>query len=411
MICYHGGPTLFQASAMPKNKPPVPRKSSTFEEPDIDALAQVLADLALAALGGGAAQVDEMTKILRQALRKKQDEVLYGAIELARFTDPDACRLLRGAIEENAATLQVRKEGAPDREVDVFMVPLFVRSQGGLVEAEGFQDDAAFAELIDSFAAAGLESGKAKVVLMRHAYDLDEVDRIAFGDLHDMLREAAASMLDKKIAATPALERSMHGWTGRTFGADDDAMELRFLLGFALKRADDPFYQPPEDEAGADAYFDARTQRYQAWTASAAPLVARCLAQDPARLAIDFLYQDLFYGAKEQGAAELAMLSTLSAIDAAASGAGLGLDAVAAVVAPIDAGDEIALRVCLYAAGGTTAPLATIDKRVDLSADLSAEMDELCDALAGLGLASLAIADGFGEDGTPHNAAPFTPAP
>src|SRR4051812_9746276 len=149
--------TIHLHSAMPKSKPPVPRKSSTFVEPDIDALAQVLADLALAALNGGEANVDEMNRTLRQALRKKQDEVLYGAIELARFTDPDACRLLRSAIEESAATLQVRKEGAPDREVDAFMVPLFVRSRGGLVEAEGFQDDAAFAELVDSFAAAGLE--------------------------------------------------------------------------------------------------------------------------------------------------------------------------------------------------------------------------------------------------------------
>lgn len=395
--------------AMPKSKPPVPRKSHAVVEPDIDALAQALADLALAALNGGAAQVDEMHRALRQALRKKHDEVLYGAIELARFTDPDACRLVRGAIEESAATLQVRKEGAPDREVDAFMVPLFVRSQGGLMEAEGFQDDAAFAQLIDSFAQAGLESAKAKVVLMRHAYDLDEIDRIAFGDLHDMLREAAASMLDKKIAPTPALERSMHGWTGRTFAPQDDAMELRFLLGFSLKCTDDPFYQPPEDDAGADAYFDARMARYQAWTVTAAPLVAACLATEPARLAIDFLYQDLFYGAKEQGAAELAMLSTLSEIDAALVDAATTAASVAAIAAPIDGGDAIALRVCLYA-NATAAPFATIDKAVDLSADLSAEMDELCDALTGLGFASLSVANGFADDGSATGATPFTPA-
>jgi len=395
--------------AMPKNKPPVPRKSSTFVEPDIDALAQVLADLALAALNGAAANVDEMNKTLRQALRKKQDEVLYGAIELARFTDPDACRLLRGAIEESSATLQVRKEGAPDREVDAFMVPLFVRSQGGLVEAEGFQDDAAFVALIDSFKAAGLESDKAKVVLMRHAYDLDEIDRIAFGDLHDMLREAAASMLDKKIAPTPALERSMHGWSERNLAPQDDALQLRFLLGFALKRADDPFYLPPGDEQAADAYFDARAVRYQAWTASAAPLVARCLAADPGRLAIDFLYQDLFYGAKEQGAAELAILATITGIDTALAAAGCAAGQARAVAAPVDGGDTIVLRVALYqdAAGG---PFATVDKPVDLSADLNAEMDELCDALASLGLASVAIADGFSEDGAAQGAAPFVPA-
>lgn len=397
--------TTYLHRAMPKSKPPVPRKSSTFVEPDIDALAQVLADLALAALNGDQAHVDEMNRTLRQALRKKQDEVLYGAIELARFTDPDACRLLRGAIEESAATLQVRKEGAPDREVDAFMVPLFVRSQGGLVAAEAFQDDAAFAQLIDSFKAAGLESEKAKVVLIRHAYDLDAVDHIAFGDLHDMLREAAASMLDKKIAPTPALERSMQGGGEATFAPDDAALQLRFLLGFALKRADDPFYLPPLDEAGADDFFAQRMARYQAWTASAAPLVARCLASDPARLAIDFLYQDLFFGAKEQGAAELAMLSTLRAIDVAL--AGRTVAAVSAVTAPIDAGDAIVLRVCLYA--DTPTPFATIDKDVDLSADLSAEMDELCDALAGLGLAHLAVADGFADDGSAIAAVAFAP--
>lgn len=390
---------------MPKSKPPVPRKSHTVAEPDIDALAQALADLALAALDGAAAPVEEMTQSLRQALRKKQDDVLYGAIELARFTDPDACRLLRAAIEEAAATLQIRKDGAPAREVDAFMVPLFVRSRGGLVESEGFQDDAAFGALIDSFAQAGLESAQAKVVLMRHAYDLDEIDRIAFGDLHDMLREAAASMLDKKIVPTPALERSMHGWTVRSFAPEDEAMELRFLLGFSLKRSDDPFYQVADDEAGADAYFDARAARYQAWTGSAASLVARCLASDPARLALDFLYQDLFFGAKEQGAAEWAMLSTLSAIDAALAAAGQAAIDVRAVCAPIDAGDAIVLRVCLYA--GAETPFASVDKEVDLSADLSAEMDELCDALAERGLGELAVADGFAEDGSALGAVTF----
>jgi hypothetical protein len=133
--------------------------------------------------------------------------------------------------------------------------------------------------------------------------------------------------------------------------------------------------------------------------------VARCLAAEPGRLAIDFLYQDLFYGAKEQGAAELAMLSTLREIDAAL--AGRVVSTVSAVTAPIDAGDAIVLRVCLYA--DATAPFATIDKDVDLSADLSAEMDELCDALGGLGLASLAVADGFAEDGTAIAAVAFAP--
>ena len=62
--------TTYQHRAMPKSKPPVPRKSSTFVEPDIDALAQVLADLALAALNGDQVHVDEMNRTLRQALQE-----------------------------------------------------------------------------------------------------------------------------------------------------------------------------------------------------------------------------------------------------------------------------------------------------------------------------------------------------
>ena len=119
-----------------------------------------------------------------------------------------------------------------------------------------------------------------------------------------------------------------------------------------------------------------------------------------------------YNSASSNSASELAMLSTLSEVDGAVADAGHAASAVSAVVAPVDGGDEIVLRVCLYAAGTVTAtaPFATIDKRVDLSADLSAEMDELCDALAGLGFASLAIADGFDADGKAQGAAPFTPA-
>ena len=51
---------------------------------------------------------------------------------------------------------------------------------------------------------------------------------------------------------------------------------MRFLVGFALKRADDPFYAVPAGDAQADAFFDARMERYRDWTVKAAPLVARC---------------------------------------------------------------------------------------------------------------------------------------
>lgn len=392
---------------MPKNKRPVPRKSSTPAEPDTDALAQALADLALEIAEAEdaqpavlAAREDELNTQVRKALRRKHDEVLYGAIELARYTDPAACRYLRARVEEEAATLRVRREGAPEFEIDAFLVPLFVQSTGGLVEAEAFADDDAFDALSASLREAGLDSAQAKVVLIRHAYDLDAIDRIAFSTLHEMLREAAASLTDKKLPPAPTLAASMRPWTARAFGPDDTAMELRFLLGFSLKRTDDPFYQVPTDEAAADAYFAARMERYRAWTVAAAPLLARSLASEPDRLTLDFLYQDLFYGAKEQGVAELAMLATLGEVNAAL--AGRAAESVRALVAPLDGGEQIVLRVNLYQ-GDAATPFAGIDKPVDLAADLSAEVDELCDALGSLALAAVDVADGFGADGAPVN--------
>jgi hypothetical protein len=382
----------------------------------MDALAQALADLALdiaesedADPAAGAARADELRKQVRNALRKKHDEVLYGAIEVARYTDADACRYLRSQVEEAAATLQIRREGAPALEIDAFLLPLFVQSSGGLRELEGFQDDAAFEQLVASFGAAGLESPGAQVVLIRHAYDLDEIDRITYSQLHDMLREAASSMTNRKLAPTPALEHSIHGWSGTAFQAHDAAMELRFLLGFSLKRADDPFYQVPADESEADDYFAARMERYRQWTVSAAPLVQRCLAARPARLGIDFLYQDLFFGAKEQGVAELAMLRLLADLNQALEERQLAPGQVQAVVAPLDGGETIVLRVHLYRReGGAT--LASVEKTVDPAADLAAEVDELCDALLTLGVGGVAVARGFGADGQPEQADAYRPA-
>jgi hypothetical protein len=129
----------FITLTMPKNKKPVPRKPAAAAEPDIDALAQALADLALDVAEGedtdpelAAARDEELRVAIRRALRRKHDEVLYGAIELARFTDPDACRLLRAHIGEEAATLRLRREGEPEFEIDAFLIPLFVQSTGGL---------------------------------------------------------------------------------------------------------------------------------------------------------------------------------------------------------------------------------------------------------------------------------------
>lgn len=399
---------------MPKNKRPVPRKSNNPREPDAAAQARELADLALEiaereevpGFGSDDEREEELTLAVRKLVRKKRDEALYEAIELARYTDPLACRLLRDRIEEEAATWRLRREDGPEYEIDAFLVPIFVRSRGGLVALEAFQDEQAFALLSASFAEAGLESNQARVALIQHAYDLAEIDHVSYGTLHEMLREAAASLLEKKLQPAPTIEASMRGWTGEPVAPDETAMELRFLLGFSLKRADDPFYQVPQDEAGSDAYFARRMERYRAWTEAVAPLVRRCLARDPDRLELNFLYQDLFYGAKERGVAELSLLGLLSEVSRTLAAKDLAPDQVHATVAPLDMGEHIVLRANLYALDGGL-PWGSVERPVDLAADLGAEVDELCEALLGLGLEGVSVADGFSSDGHAEGAEPW----
>lgn len=399
---------------MPKNKRPAPRTSNNTREPDTDAQARLMADMALEIAereddaAQGEEQAEALASLVRKAIRKKHDEVLYEAIELARYTDPLACRLLRARVEEEAATLRIRREDGPEYEIDAFLVPLFVRSSGGLDARETFQDQAAFEALASSFQDHGLDSKGAKVVLLQHAYDLAEIDHIAYGTLHQMLREAAASLLEKKLQPAPTIEASMRGWTGEPVAPDETALELRFLLGFSLKRADDPFYRVPKDEPGSDAYFAARMERYRAWTEAVSPLVARVLARDPDRLELSFLYQDLFYGAKEQGVAELATLAVLAEAKRLLAAKDLAPDAVHAAVAPLDMGEHVVLRANLYALDGGL-PWGSVEKPVDLAADLGAEVDELCDALLALGLEGVSIAAGFSPDGHAEGAEPYHP--
>lgn len=402
---------------MPKNKRPVPRKPTTTPGEDDDVMAQAMADLALELAEQEHAEEedapalrlkeDEFGKLLRNALRKKNDEVLYGAIERARYADVGAYQYVRSHIEEAAATVLLRKEGGPAMEVNAFAVPLFVHSNGGLKHAEQFQDGDAFAELVASFKQAGLESPNAKVVMISHAFDADEADRITYSDLSDMARDAAASMIDKKLVATPALERSIVGWAPTSFADGDKAVELRFLLGFALKRADDPFYQPPQGEAAAEAWFEQRMERYRAWTGQVAPLVRRCLAADADELELHFLYQDLFFGAREQGMAELAMLQMMAELGAALQQHG-GSAGAQAVVGPADVDDMMVLRVSLLGEDG--GQLASADKPLDLAADLQAEVDDICDALGTLGVDKVSVALRFGKDGQPQEVQPYAGA-
>ena len=394
---------------MPKNKRPVPRKSATPPGEEDDVQAQTLADLALLLAEREHAdeeedqaalhlKEDEFTKLLRNTLRKKNDEVLYGAIERARDADVGAYQYLRSHIEEASATVLLHKEGAPPMEVNAFAVPVFVHITGGLKESEGFQDGDAFDALVASFTQAGLESPDARVVMLAHAFDGDEADRITYSHLNDMAREAAATITEKKLVARPALERSMPGWSPTSFGEHDKAVELRFLLGFALKRADDPFYQAPEDEAQADAFFEGRMERYRAWTEQAGELVRRVLAADPDSVEVHFLYQDLFFGAREQGMEELAMLRMMAELgDAMTQHPG----SARAIVGPADVDDAMVLRVCLLGEGD--AVVATSDKPLDLAADLQLEVDDICDALATLGVEQVSVAMRFGPDGKPQD--------
>jgi hypothetical protein len=256
---------------------------------------------------------------------------------------------------------------------------------------------------VASFVEAELDSPTARVALVRHAYDLAEIDQITYSHLQDLLREAAATLSSKKPVAAPLLEASMRGWSGERFAPDETAMELRFLFGFALKRLDDPFYAVPSDEIDADLYFADRMRRYRAWTERVTPLLQRCLGSEPQALAIDFLYQDLFYGAREQGVAELAMLATLSEVRGLLAQKALAPDRVRAVVAPFADADQFALRVNLYAIDGGP-PWAGVVKLLDLADDLGAEVDELCDALASIGIEDISSADGFDADGHPQGA-------
>lgn len=333
----------------------------------------------------------EFQRLLRKLLNQGKDEVLYGAIELARDESVDGYRYLRNAIEEGAASVRIRHADAPEMEIDAFAIPVFVHSQGGLDASADFQDSDAYQAVLDSFTDAGLESPRARVVLVSHAYDLSEIEKITYGQLHSMVREAEQSLNSKKIMAAPALERSMAaGWAPSHFGPDDSAVELRFLLGFALKRADDPFYAVPAKEKAADAYFAQRAQRYQQWTEQYAPMVARCLGRgrgsDPA-LRLNFLYQDLFFGARATAQAEHAMLQMLATFNQAMQGHdGAQLQAI---IAPTEIDDEMVLRVQLRAGD---AVLAESDQPLDLTADLEIAVDDVRDALASLGLGQLSVA-------------------
>ncbi|MDB5962695.1 MAG: hypothetical protein JWP59_3989 [Massilia sp.] len=411
---------------MPKNTPPARRKPGPKPAPTVDRTDELIEDMAVLALevaeqedGDAAAMAgkqDELQKMVRNALRKKQDEVLYGAIEHARFDDVDAYVLLRGQVEEAAASIVLRADGRPAAEIDAFLVPVFINSRGGLKRQEAFQDPAGFELLRASFQQAGLEAAAASVVLISHLYDVDEIDRISYSELNEMLREVAATMGDKKMTATPALSKSIAAAADgdqaqREAGgqADDMRTELRFLLGFVRRRLDDPFYAIPDDEAGADAWFEARLARYREWTLAADALLRACAAADPAGVSINFLYQNQFFAAKRQAMAEGEMLSMMSDISAALLEHGLEPQQSAAVVGAVARDADVALRVALFRNGDAT-PLGTFEQPFDMADDLQDSIDELCEVLHGMGIGTLSTAARFGADGVAVDVKPWQSA-
>lgn len=392
---------------MPTNKRPAPRKPSNGTEQKDEQALRELCQLALnlseqedrANMGTVLRdQEEDFKRLVRKLLNQQKDELLYSAIELSGDEDIGAYQYLRSAVEEASANLLIRREGAPTMEIDAFAIPLFVHSTGGLQAAQMFQSDDDYQALVDSFQQAQLESAKAKVVLMRHAYDLKEIDAITYSRLTAMVREAGYFMSEKKLVPVPTLERSMSGWAPASFGADDTAVELRFLLGFALKRADDPFYRVPKDEAAADAYFTQRMERYQQWTADIAPLLQRCLAGERApQVSLNFLYQDLFFGAKEQALAEYATLQMLSELNQALQASGVAPEQAAAIIGPADSGHQMLLRVQLSGPDG--AVLVNSERPLDLAADLEQQVDDVRDALDSIGVRNLSVTKRFDAQG------------
>lgn len=400
---------------MPKSKRPAPKKSVESPEEHDDALARNLSKLSLELMeeDDGVSMTDALKKkksdfhrIIRKCLQQKKDDVLDEALERVQDTDSEAYLLLKDSIEETSGVVMYRRDDGCDIEVNAFVIPLFAHTGGGLHIEQCFQDEEAFELLRKSFQEAQLESADANVVLVSHAYHLEEIDRITYSQLNEMVREALDSMTRKRAVATPAIGRSMSGWPENQFEPEDRTVELRFLLGFALKTVDDPFYRVPKSEAAADGYFETRAQRFQRWTQDVAPLVKRCLVTGGAGIEIDFLYQDLFHGGKERGIAEYYLLQMMAELHQDLHEHGALAENSRAVMGPTDIGGMMVLRVNLYAEAGG-ALVASSDKPIGVVRDLQNEFDDAYDALTTIGVKSLALAMRFDTDGQPVDVRPY----
>jgi hypothetical protein len=327
----------------------------------------------------------ELRKIIKKCLHQQREGALDEALERCREEDAQAYGALRTQVEDLSENIVFRRDQGPDLEVNAFVIPLFVHTRGGLRPEQCFQDEDAFEQLRASFQEGELESRKANVVLVSHAYHPDEIGRIGYSQLSAMVHEAFDAMTRKKASAAEAIARSMSGWPEPHFAPEDSAVELRFLLGFTLKTLDDPFYQVPQKEAAADRYFEARAERFRRWTERYAPLVKRCLVTDGRAVEIDFLYQDLFHGGTATGIAEYHMLGMMSELQQALAAHGITPQAAQAVIGPNAADDGAILRVNLHAQA-EGALLAAIDKPMAAGRNVQAEVDDVIDALRTIGV-------------------------
>jgi hypothetical protein len=399
-----------------KKSPSTTKSGASAAEPD-ELLASRLVNLALdlreadvyAELPDALRKAQaELHRGIRKCLQQKREMALDEALERAFEEDAQAYRVLRAQIEEMAGTILLHRDHGPEIEVNAFAVPLFVHTQGGLKSEQCFQDEDAFDKLRESFKEGGLESRKANVVLVAHAYHLDEMEKIGFCDLNAMVHEAMEAMTKKKAAAADAIAHSMSGWPPSDFAPDDSAVELRFLLGFALKTMDDPFYKVPEKEAAADRYFQQRADSFRKWSQDVTPLLKRCLLTDGVEAQIDFLYQDLFHGAKDAAVRELEILQVLSEVQHLLEENGLIPESAAAIIGPMESEDDEVLRISLRA--DASAPeIGRIEKAMGRTETVENAIAELADGLASLGVQDIQITRRFDADGVPAAARPYSP--
>jgi len=349
----------------------------------------------------------EFRKIIRKCLQQQREGALDEALERTYEEDEKAWRVLRESVEDMSGTVVHRRDEGPDMEINAFVIPIFLHTTGGLHSEQCFQDEEAFEQLRDSIKEGGLESKKATVVLVSHAYHPDEIGEIGYSQLNAMVLEAFDAMTRKKATQAEAIARSMRGWPPSHFAPTDHAVELRFLLGFALKTMDDPFYQVPAKEAAADRYFEARAERFRNWSQKVIPLLKRCLVTDGRAVQIDFLYQDVFFGGKEAALAEMEMLELLSEVQQILAERGLSPEDAKAIIGPSKANDDVVLQISLYDRAADVL-IDSLERPLGRTETVEGVSADIADGLGATGIQDIRSARMFESTGAPVDVRPYS---